>query len=77
MGIGKLKTLTAPEKKTLTTTREDIMFEATEFVGLCYNITKRKDMFEKRYSVLYFPMFQKSRFFYHQIIHKTQGALKN
>ena len=55
MGIGKPKALAAMEKKTLThlgnlyATTEDIVSEATEFVAFCYNITKGKNMSQKRY----------------------------
>ena len=55
MGIGKPKALAAMEKKTLNhlgnldASIEDVVSEATEFVGLCYNMTKGKDMSEKRY----------------------------
>ena len=47
-GYWKAEDLNCGEKKMLTTKREDTISEAIEFVGLCYNITKGKDMSPKR-----------------------------
>ena len=55
MGIGKTKALTAMDKKTLAhlgdldASISEVVSEATEFIGSCYNMMKGKDMSEKRY----------------------------
>ena len=64
-GVGKPTALSAMDKKDLALLGnldakiEDIVEEATEFIGICYTISKGKNMSEKRYESFFGPPHQR------------------